>query len=183
MTQLNKLLIDQKDIFLAPGCYFHPEFNHDNYHLLPVPLQHRQNQKLIQRYSLGLPDENTQMLPDAVAQNWAQLPKVAWGLGVIQSPKPLPWWGELSQYQELHSQLSHPLWQVKNTLVATPQTLLALGAWQLLTCLAPFCESYSARAKYMFSRSTQRLIDTSENVLLPWNIIEETCHYVRKNST
>lgn len=183
MPLLSKLLIDQKNIFLAPGDYFHSEFVDEHYHQLPAPLQQQQNLQLIEQYQLGLPDEKTLELPEVLAENWSLLPSVAWGLGVIQHPEPLPWWGELSQYRQLHQKFSHPLWQDQTHSIDTPQHLLALGAEQLLMCLNTFGRDYAVRAKYMFSHSTQQQIRNAVSTLLPWNIIEETCHYVREHTT
>lgn len=183
MPQLSKLLIDQKNIFLAPGNYFHAEFVDEHYHQLPVPLQQLQNMQLIEQYQLDLPDEKTLILPEMLAENWSLLPSVAWGLGVIQHPDPLPWWGELSQYRQLHQKFSHSLWQDITHSIDTPQHLLALGAKQLLMCLNTFSHGYAKRAKYMFSRSTQQMIPHTASTLLPWNIIEETCRYVREHTT
>ncbi|HHR5902498.1 TPA: hypothetical protein ACS7XC_003451 [Providencia alcalifaciens] len=182
MPLLSKLLIDQKNIFLAPGDYFHSEFIGMHYHQLPPLLQKQQNSRLIKQYQLGLPNENTPILPKVLADNWSQIPAIAWGLGVIQHASPLPWWGELTQYHQLHKQFTHPLWQSQTRQIETPQQLLALGAEQLLTCLTTFSHCYATRAKYMFSRSTQKVINHSVSVLLPWNIIEETCHYVREHT-
>ncbi len=183
MTQLNKLLIQQNNIFLAPGHYFHREFNDINYHELPPLLQKKYNQILIQKYSLALPNEKTQLLPTALSEHWSYLPRIALGLGEILHPRPLPCWEELSQYHILHTRLSHPFWQLDNSHLITPQILLALGMDQLLLCLLPFGDIYTHRAKYMFSNSIQKLMRPSIKAMLPWNIIEETCHYVRENTT
>ncbi|MBP6123960.1 MULTISPECIES: hypothetical protein [Providencia] len=182
MTQLNKLLIHQSNIFLAPGHYFHREFNHALYHELPPLLQKKHNQRLIQQYSLQLPNKRTCLLPSILATHWLDLPKIALGLGVILHPTPLPCVGELSQFDSLHSHLSRPLWQVDNTHRITPQMLLALGMDQLLLYLAHFGDIYTYRAKFMFSSVIQTLTRPSIKTMLPWNIIEETCHYVRENT-
>ncbi|OAT51363.1 hypothetical protein [Providencia heimbachae] len=183
MTQLNKLLIHQSNIFLAPGHYFHREFNHALYHELPPLLQKEHNQWLIQQYSLTLPNERTCLLPTVLSNHWLDLPKIALGLGVILHPTPLPWWGELSQYRILHTRLGQSFWQLDSLPLVTPQTLLALGMDQLLLCLSPFGDIYTHRAKYMFSNAIQTLARPSIKTMLPWNIIEETCHYVRENTT
>lgn len=87
MPQLSKLLIDQKNIFLAPGDYFHSEFVDEHYHQLPVPLQQLQNLQLIEQYQLDLPDEKTLILPEILAENWSLLPsgRGVWGLFSTQA--------------------------------------------------------------------------------------------------
>lgn len=183
MTQQNNphpLL--QADIFLAPGSYFHSEYSQIYYHELPAALKKIHNQRLIKQYPLPWPDSHTPLLPSSFANEWDLLPQVALGLGVILDAGPLPWWGELSTYTDLRQQFSNPLWQISNLTMSTPQALLALGAEQLLAYMAPFGDVYSNRLKYMFSIETLQLIPSSFRTLLPWNIIEETCHYVRKNA-
>ncbi len=182
MATLNNLLITQGNIFLAPGCYFHSDFNGVGYHDLPPVLQRKHNLQLIQQYSLPMPNEKTPLLPKVLSQHWALFPEVALGLGVLLHADPLPWWVELSQYRALHTRLSRPLWQSENQPSTPPQVLTALGAQQLLLCLAPFGAAYTLRAKHMFSHETQQLIPPSVKTMLPWNTIEETCHYVRENT-
>ncbi len=58
MATLTNLLIEQGNIFLAPGCYFHSEFNGVGYNDFPPLLQRKHNQQLIHQYSLPLPNEN-----------------------------------------------------------------------------------------------------------------------------
>ncbi|MEX0422707.1 hypothetical protein KDV38_03015 [Providencia rettgeri] len=182
MTALNNLLIEQGNIFLAPGCYFHSEFNGVGYNDFPPLLQRKHNQQLIQQYALPLPNEKTPLLPKVLSEHWALLPEVALGLGVLLHAEPLPWWVELSKYRVLHTRLSRPLWQSENQPTTSPQRLTALGAQQLLMCLTPFGATYTLRAKYMFSLETQQLIPSSVKTMLPWNTIEETCRYVRENT-
>lgn len=181
MATLANLLIEQGNILLAPGCYFHSEFNGVGYNDFPPLLQRKHNQQLIHQYSLPLPNEKTPLLPKVLSEHWALLPEVALGLGVLLHAKPLPWWVELSKYRVLHTRLSRPLWQSENQPTTSPQVLTALGAQQLLMCLTPFGTSYTLRAKYMFSLETQQLIPSSVKTMLPWNTIEETCRYVREN--
>ncbi len=121
-------------------------------------------------------------MPKVLSEHWALLPEVALGLGVLLHAEPLPWWVELSKYRVLHTRLSRPLWQSENQPTTSPQVLTALGAQQLLMCLAPFGTTYTLRAKYMFSLETQQLIPSSVKTMLPWNTIEETCRYVRENT-
>ncbi|MDV5227705.1 hypothetical protein RZ760_017390 [Providencia rettgeri] len=171
----------QTGIFLAPGSYFHVEYSHIYYHELPKTLQKFHNQRLIRQYCLPWPNATTSLLPESIAHEWCQLPKVALGLGLILHTGPLPWWGELAIYTELREQFSDPLWQIKHTETPTPQTLLALGAEQLFAYITPFGREYKERLKYMFSNEVLQLIPSSTKTILPWNIVEETCHYVRKN--
>ena len=79
MPLLSKLLVEQKNIFLAPGEYFHSEFIGTHYHQLPPLLQKQQNSQLIEQYQLGLPNENTPILPKILADNWSRIPTIAWG--------------------------------------------------------------------------------------------------------
>ncbi len=50
MATLTNLLIEQGNIFLAPGCYFHSEFNGVGYNDFPPLLQRKHNQQLIHQY-------------------------------------------------------------------------------------------------------------------------------------
>nr|ELR5040420.1 hypothetical protein [Providencia stuartii]ELR5083496.1 hypothetical protein [Providencia stuartii] len=183
MTQQNNLHpLLQTDIFLAPGSYFHSEYSQIYYHELPKALQKMHNQRLIRQYCLSWPNNTRPQLPTCLADTWNQLPKVALGLGVILHTDSLPWWGDLAIYSNLREQFSDPLWQISNSETSTPQILLAHGAEQLFAYITPFGKEYSERLKYMFSTEILQLIPSSSKLMLPWNIIEETCHYVRKNT-
>ncbi|MGM0938328.1 MAG: hypothetical protein ACQEWL_17990 [Pseudomonadota bacterium] len=182
MSQHNSLQpLLQSDIFLAPGSYFHTEYSNIYYHELPKALQKLHNQRLIHQYSLSWPNDKTLLLPASIAHAWCKLRKVALGLGIILYADPLPWWGELAIYSDLRKQFSDPLWQINRSKMPTPQTLLALGAEQLFAYITPFGREYTKRLKYMFSAAVLQLIPSSTQTILPWNIVEETCHYVRKN--
>lgn len=161
MLLLNKLLIDQKNIFLAPGNYFHNEFNHPNYHQLPTKLQQKHNQNLIEKYSLTMPDNYTRALPSVLSNSWESFPTIAITLGNVWQKKAFN--NELIPKENI------------------PQALSAFGAAQLLSCLAPFGNIYVLRAKYMFSQNTQQLIPNYFKGLLPWNLIEEACHHANRN--
>lgn len=161
MLLLNKLLIDQKNIFLAPGNYFHDEFNLPIYHQLPAKLQQQHNQNLIEKYALKMPNENTRILPSLLSNNWEAFPTIAITLGHLWQRKPF----------------NNDMLPKENI----PQALSAFGAAQLLACLTPFGNIYVSRAKYMFSQNTQQLIPTYFDGALPWNLIEEACHHVSRN--
>lgn len=182
MLPLNKLIIQQSDIFLAPGSYFHSDFNGDNYHQLPLPLQQRHNQKLIEKYALPMPENRTLLLPKVLSTHWKQLPAVAIYLGLLLQTESPPWSGKSPSTQMLHAFFRDSL--KPNEILDDKTTLvfISYGAAQILSCLAPFGKAYTLRANYMFSQATQKLMSTHHKVMLPWNIIEETCHYVRKNT-
>ncbi|AJJ24469.1 hypothetical protein [Yersinia enterocolitica] len=167
----------QHEILLAPGGYFHAEHSGIDYPSLPQVLQEAHNQRLLRQYQLPAPDSNTLLLPDFIAEHWAQLPKVAWALGVLLHPAPLPWWVETSQYAQLHQHGNDNFRQLQQT-PSSPQTLLAAGAAQLLAGLQPFGKVYTARASYMFSSVTRQLMETPMKNALPWNVIEGACRYV-----
>ncbi|MGE4755310.1 hypothetical protein AB8965_15340 [Yersinia enterocolitica] len=166
----------QQKILLAPGSYFHAEHSGIDYPALPQVLQQAHNRRLLRQYQLPAPDNNTLLLPDFIAEHWAQLPKVAWALGVLLHPAPLPWWVETSQYAQLHQRANDNFRLPQKA--ASPQILLATGAAQLLAGLAPFGRVYTTRASYMFSALTQQLMETPVKNALPWNVIEGACRYV-----
>lgn len=161
MLLLNKLLIDQKNIFLAPGNYFHDEFNLPIYHQLPAKLQQQHNQNLIEKYALKMPNENTRILPSLLSNNWGAFPTIAITLGHLWQRK----------------SLNKDMLPKENI----PQALSAFGAAQLLAYLTPFGNIYVSRAKYMFSQNTQQLIPTYSKGALSWDLIEEACHHVSRN--
>jgi len=161
MLLLNKLLFDQKNIFLAPGSYFHNEFSAPIYYQLPEKLQRQHNQDLIKKYELTMPDSYTRVLPRVLSNNWGAFPTIAITLGNLWKEKPF----------------NNNMLPIENI----PQALSAFGAAQLLACLAPFGNIYVLRAKYMFSPKTQQLIPTYFDETLPWNLIEEACHHVSRN--
>ncbi|EKT60880.1 hypothetical protein OO7_02276 [Providencia sneebia DSM 19967] len=101
-------MIEQKnkyynEIFLAPGKYFHHEYNIVNYYQLPDTLQQIHNKNLIKQYSLILPDKKTLPLPDCFLKQWSLLPRIVLSLGMLLYSKILPCShgpaGYLSQYQ------------------------------------------------------------------------------------
>ncbi|MGG4664631.1 hypothetical protein [Providencia vermicola] len=161
MLLLNKLLIDQENIFLAPGSYFHQEFSAPIYHQLPVKLQQQHNQYLIEKYTLKMPDNHTRALPSLFSNSWGAFPTIAITLGNL--------WQKESFNNNMISKEN------------IPQSLSAFGAAQLLACLAPFGNVYVLRAKYMFSQNIQQLIPTYSKGVLPWNLIEEAFHRVNRS--
>ncbi|MGL4487416.1 MAG: hypothetical protein ACRCUG_10740 [Yersinia sp. (in: enterobacteria)] len=165
------------EILLAPGGYFHVEHSGIDYRALPQVLQQAHNQRLLTQYQLPMPDRNTLLLPDIIVQHWAELPNVAWALGILLHPSPLPWWVETSQYAELHQRVNDNLRQSQE-MPSSPQTLLATGAAQLLAGLAPFGRVYTARASYMFRSITRQSMKIPVRNALPWNVIEGACRYV-----
>ncbi|AJJ64882.1 hypothetical protein [Yersinia aldovae] len=167
----------QHKILLAPGGYFHAEHSGIDYPALPQVLQQAHNQRLLTQYQLPMPDRNTLPLPDFIVEHWSQLPKVAWALGVLLHPAPLPWWVETSKYTGLH-QRTNDNFRQSQEVPSSPQILLATGAAQLLTGLAPFGRVYTVRASYMFSAITRQLMETPVKNALPWNVIEGACRYV-----
>lgn len=167
----------QQKILLAPGGYFHVEHSGVDYPALPQVLQQAHNQRLLKQYQLPAPDRNTLLLPNFIAEHWALLPNMAWALGVLLLPAPLPWWVETSQYAELHQRVNVNFRQPQEA-PSSPQTLLATGAAQLLAGLAPFGRVYTARASYMFSAITRQLMEAPVKNALPWNVIEGACRYV-----
>ncbi|ELZ5940481.1 hypothetical protein ABN056_12460 [Providencia vermicola] len=181
-SESNISLLLKTDIFLAPGSYFHPEYSNIHYHKLPPILKKIHNHRLIRQYPMPWPDRTTMILPNILLQEWSNLPKVALGLGTILYKEELPWWGKLTVYSDLRQQFANPLWQVSGVNIPSPQRLLALGAEQLFAQLIPFGAVYTDRLKHMFSYKTRQLIPSAVKAILPWNIIEETCHYVRKNA-
>ncbi|WP_369309467.1 hypothetical protein [Providencia rettgeri] len=181
MLTLNNLLINQGDIILAPGDYFHPEFSREDYHLLPPLLQGKHNQYLIKRYQLPLPKGQTLLLPKLLLQHWKQLPTIAVHLGALLQMGPQPWSEKFANRKTLEQYFNQPLNSHEILGCNKPETLIVLGAAQVLSYLAPFGYLYTERAKYMFSQDIQKLITTHTKAMLPWNIIEETCHYVSRN--
>ncbi|QHB33888.1 hypothetical protein F0T03_18125 [Yersinia canariae] len=169
--------ICEYEILLAPGSYFHVEHSGIDYPALPQALQQAHNQRLLRQYQLPTPDSNTLPLPSFIAEYWAELPKVAWALGVLLHPAPLPWWVETSQYAQLHQRTNDNFRQPQEA-PSSPQILLATGAAQLLAGLAPFGRVYTARASYMFSSITRQLMEAPVKNALPWNVIEGACRYV-----
>lgn len=162
MLLLNKLLIQQKNILLAPGNYFHDEFSHPIYHQLPMQLKQQHNQRLIEQYNLAMPNRHTRKLPSVLSEYWEQLPTVAVTLSHLWQVK------TPTQYEEMPS-------------LRTPLEFSAFGAAQILAHLAPFGQIYTLRAKYMFSQKTQQIIPTYLKVTLPWNFIEEACQHIARN--
>lgn len=180
MTLLNKLIITQNDIFLAPGHYFHPDFNGDIYHQLPLPLQQQHNQKLIEQYALPLPENRTPLLPKVLSMCWTQLPTVAIYLGLLLDTK--PWAGKLPEPIVIHTFFRNSLRPSELLDNKRVDLLMALGATQILAYLAPFGKAYTLRAKYLFSITVQKMISAHNQEILPWNIIEETCRYIIQNN-
>ncbi|WP_145932187.1 hypothetical protein [Yersinia bercovieri] len=164
---------------LAPGSYFHLEHSGIDYPALPPVLQQAHNQRLLMQYQLPMPGINTLMLPDFMVQHWADLPKVAWALGILLHPSPLPWWAKTSRYAGLHHHLSGDFRQPQEK-QSSPQTVLVTGAVQILASLAPFGAEYTTRASYMFSTASQQLMKVPVRNALPWNVIEGAYHYVRE---
>lgn len=169
----------QHEIMLAPGGYFHAEHSGIDYSALPPVWQQAHNQRLLMQFQLPMPDANTLMLPEFMAHHWADLPKVAWALGILLHPSPLPWWVKTSKYTELHHRLSDNFRQPQAE-PSSPQTLLVTGAVQILACLAPFGEVYTTRASYMFSSASRQLMNVPVKNALPWNVIEGAYDYVRE---
>lgn len=167
----------QHEILLSPGSYFHVEHCGFDYPSLPQVLQQAHNLRLLRHFQLPMPDKTTQKLPHVFACHWAELPSVAWALGVMLHPMPLPWWLETSKYAQLHYYVKNSVRYPQEEL-ASPQMLLATGATQLLASLSPFGEVYTSRALYMFSSMTQRLMKSRVRNALPWNVIEGACRYV-----
>lgn len=170
----------QHEIMLAPGHYFHVEHSQVDYLALPPPLQRAHNHRLLMQYQLPMPDKNTLMLPDFMANKWTDIPKVAWALGILMHPLPLPWWAKTSYYAGLHHHLSDDFRQPQQE-PSNPQTLLTAGAVQILAGLAPFGSAYTTRASYMFSSASRELMNVPVKKALPWNVIEGAFRYVREN--
>lgn len=181
MNTLNKLLTQQGHIFLAPGQYFHPDFNCDGYHQLPTLLQERHNKQLIEEYCLSIPNIHTRLLPQALSSCWNKLPIIAVHLGGLLQTKIQLGSGKLPNIEMLRQYFRYPLNPDEILNLSSSKTLIASGATQILSCLASFGHIYVQRAKFMFNNEIQQLIPIDSDVTLPWNIIEETCHYIRRS--
>ncbi len=181
MQRLNKLLIQQQDIFLAPGSYFHSEFNGDFYHQLPVLLQEQHNHKLIEQYALPSANPRTPLLPNVLSIHWKQLPIVAVHIGGVMQTESQQQSRKLPNSETLRRYFRRPLNAQDILNNNAPTALIALGAAKVLSSLAPFGSAYILRAKYMFNREIQQMIPAHRETMLPWNIIEEICHYINRN--
>lgn len=182
MQMLSKLLIEQGDIFLAPGNYFHPEFNGLIYIQLPPLLQKQHNQKLIEQYDLQMPSTQTRLLPKALSVHWKKLPIVAVHLGAFLQVQSEFFFGKPPNSKMLQHYFLQPLNPIEVLNNNTESKLIASGAAQILLCLAPFGHAYVQRAKYMFSQQVQQMIPNCHQAILPWNIIEKTCHYLSEST-
>lgn len=178
MQMLTKLLIEQKDIFLAPGHYFHSEFNGVIYDQLPPLLQKQHNQKLIEKYTLLIPNNQTAFLPKILSTHWNKLPIIAVHLGGILHLQSVSMSGKILNNERLQHYFHQPLNPMKILNNNIETRLIASGAAQVLLCLAPFGHAYTQRAKYMFNTQVQKMIPNCNNPILPWNIIEKTCNYL-----
>lgn len=181
MNMLNKLLTQQGHIFLAPGQYFHPDFNYDGYHQLPTLLKERHNKQLIEQYCLSIPNTHTRLLPQVLLTYWDKLPIIAVHLGGLLQAKIQLGSSKLPNIEMLHQYFRYPLNPDEILNLSSKKTLMASGATQILSCLAPFGHIYVQRAKFMFNKEIQQLIPINSGITLPWNIIEETCHYISRN--
>lgn len=172
--------LTQQKILLAPGEYFHSEYSGVDYSALPPVLQRVHNRRLLTQYQLPMPNAQLPVLPDIITEHWTELPKIAWALGVFLLPDPLPWWVQISGYANLRQRINTSIMLRPEQHITSPQTLLAVGAAQLLASLAPFGTVYTIRASYMFHTATRLLMAPPVNGVLPWNIIEGACQYVRQ---
>lgn len=180
MALVNKsAFFTHQKILLEPGSYFHREHSGIDYLSLPLALQHAHNRRLLAQYQLPLSDARTPKLPDVMIEQWVDLPKIAWILGVYLLPTPLPWWVENTRYATLHQQVAGRIKPMPDWEIISPQTLLAAGAAQLIACLTSISPVYSLRLKYMFRPAILCLMKTPVEVVLPWNLIEGACHYVK----
>lgn len=181
MNMLNKLFIQQRHIFLAPGNYIHPDFNQDGYHQLPPRLQEKYNQQLIEKYSLSMPNDNTRLLPNILSIHWSKLPVIAVHLGGILQTDMQSWSGKVPNMNIVNQYFRHPLNSHNILNLGMSEEVLISGAAQVLSCLAPFGHIYVQRAKYMFNERIQSVISLNNNITLPWNVIAATCHYLSRS--
>lgn len=178
MQILNKLLVEQKDIFLAPGHYFHSDINGVIYDQLPPLLQKQHNRQLIKRYVLSMPNNQTSLLPKVLSVHWKKLPIVAVHLGALLQLTADTFSRKPPDSEMLQHYFLRPLNPAEILHGSTENKVVTSGAAQILLCLAPFGHIYVQRAQYMFSHQVQQMIPHCNQAILPWNIIEETCHYL-----
>lgn len=178
MQMLSKLLIEQKDIFLAPGHYFHHEFSGVIYDQLPPLLQKQHNQKLIDQYALQVPSNQTALLPQVLSIHWKKLPIIAVHLGGLLHAQSMSISGKIPNNEILQHYFRQPLNPIKILDNQIENGLVASGAAQILLYLTPFGQVYTQRAKYMFNPQVQQIIPNCNNPILSWNIIEKACNYV-----
>ncbi|MCK8540463.1 hypothetical protein [Yersinia ruckeri] len=169
-------------ILLSPGSYFHHDHMNRPYHGLSGMLQAIQNQYLIEKFQLPLPEKMTSNLPPMIKKSWGNLHEIAWGLGLLSlDTTHCPYFlspADVEMRKYVLAETRSTLLMAEKISTVTPNHIVAAGAVQIIDLISLFDPMLKSRSEYMFSNQVRRLLGSFYFPRQPYNVVEKVCHYV-----